>query len=132
LLFAATINQDDGYFWHDALSFMTTKDTVDWMKQEGYNNRWLLPELYMYKCYPEVKKIYNGRPIGNTPESMPLNDNSNQGLHNDVSRQVAGTMLLEETDKRKFSTSTPNELTTAYLKVWNCDGPSHQGLLKMS
>jgi hypothetical protein len=55
---------------------------------------------------------------------MPLNNNLNQHLHNDVSRQVAATMSIEGTDKRKFSTSTPNQLTTAYLKVWNCVGPT--------
>jgi hypothetical protein len=35
---------------------MTAKDTADWMKQEGYFSCWLLPELDLYKDYPEVKK----------------------------------------------------------------------------
>jgi hypothetical protein len=59
LLFKDTIHKDDWLFWHDALSLMTAKDTVVWMKEKGYYKRWILPELDLYKDFPEVKKTYN-------------------------------------------------------------------------
>jgi hypothetical protein len=35
LLFKGTIHEKDWLFWHDALSLMTAKDTVAWMKERG-------------------------------------------------------------------------------------------------
>jgi hypothetical protein len=130
LLFKGTINQNSWWFWHDALSLMTAKDTVLWMKEQGYYSKWLLPELDLYKDFPDVKKRYDGRPIGDTPEGMPLDNNLNQDLHTDVNRQVAATMVLDEDDERKFSTSTPNRLTTAYLKVWTLVGPTSKRIVE--
>jgi hypothetical protein len=130
LVFKGTIHQNDWWFWHDALSLMTAKDTIAWMKEKGYFSRWLLPELDLYRDFPEVKKRYNDRPIGDTPESMPLDNNLNQDLHTDVNRQIAATMMLEEDDIRKFSTSTPNRLTDAYLRVWESVGPTSKRIIE--
>jgi hypothetical protein len=55
---------------------------------------------------------------------MPLDYNLNKDLHDDVDRQVAITHGLEEEDKRKFSMSTPNRATWAYLRVWEKVGPA--------
>jgi hypothetical protein len=30
-------------FYHDALMLMTAKETVEWMEQKGYFERWFLP-----------------------------------------------------------------------------------------
>jgi hypothetical protein len=60
-------------------------------------------------------------PIDNAPESMPLNCNYTRIYITLLT--VAATMALEEGYDRKFSTSNPNRLTIAYLKVWNCYGP---------
>jgi hypothetical protein len=130
LLFRGTPNENDWWFWHDALSLMTAKETVLWMKENGYYSRWLLPELDLYQDYPEVKRRYDGRPIGDTPEGMPLDNNLNQDLHTDVERQVAATLMLGEDDERKFSTSTPNRLTDAYLRVWESVGPTPQRIVQ--
>lgn len=81
LLFKNTPNKNNWWFWHDALSLMTAKETVLWMKENGYYSRWLLPELDLYRDYPDVKRRYEGRPIGDTPEGMPLDNNLNQDLH---------------------------------------------------
>jgi hypothetical protein len=66
------------------------------MKEKGNFSRWLLPELDLYRDFPEVNKRYNDRPISDTPESMPLDNNLNQDLHTDVNRQIAATMMLDE------------------------------------
>jgi hypothetical protein len=39
---------------------------------------------------------------------MPLDNNLNEDLHDDVDRQVAATISLDEEDIDKFSMSTPN------------------------
>jgi hypothetical protein len=109
---------------------MTAKETVEWMKQKGYYSRCLLPELDLYQDFHDVKKRYDGRPIGGTPEGMPLDNNLNQDLHTDVYCQVAATMVLEEGDDWKFSTSTPNRLMSAYLKVWMSIGPTSQRIVQ--
>jgi hypothetical protein len=61
---------------------------------------------------------------------MPLDNNLNQDLHTDVNMQVAATMVLDEDDDRKFSTSTPNRLKDAYLKVWQSIGPTPKRIVE--
>jgi hypothetical protein len=128
--FRGTVHEDNWVFWHDALSLITVKDTVLWMKEKGIYKHWILPELDLYKDYPEVKKNYNNRPIGDTPEAMPLDNNLNQDLHMDVNRNVAATFWLEEDDNNKFSLSTPNRATSAYLRVWETVGPSPKRIIE--
>ena len=53
LLYKETIHRDDWWFWHDALSLMTAKETVAWMKEKGYYHHWLLPELDLYRDYAD-------------------------------------------------------------------------------
>jgi hypothetical protein len=43
--FAGTIHEDDWVWYHDALSLMTSKETIAWMKENDYYNKWLLPKL---------------------------------------------------------------------------------------
>ena len=43
--FIGTTHEDDWFFYHDALSQMTAKKTVEWMKTKGYYKRWLIPQL---------------------------------------------------------------------------------------
>jgi hypothetical protein len=54
-LYNGTIHQNDWVFWHDALSLLTAKETVSWMKDMGNYDRWLLPELDLYRDFLEVK-----------------------------------------------------------------------------
>ena len=43
--FVGTTHENDWYFYHDALSQMTAKSTREWMKEQGYYSRWLIPQL---------------------------------------------------------------------------------------
>ena len=72
------------YQWyHDALSQLTDPKCVKWMKEQGYYDRWIKPELGCNaSVLAENKKglftsntRYACRPVGNTPEGNPL-DNS--------------------------------------------------------
>jgi hypothetical protein len=129
-IFKGTIHQNDWFFWHDALSLMTAKDTINWMKENGYYDRWLLPELDLYRDFPDVKSKYDRRPIGDTPESMPLDNNLNKDLHDDVDRQVAATKMLDEDNLKKFSMSTPKRATSTYLRVWESVGPTPRRIVQ--
>ena len=57
------------YFFivHDALVLMTAKKIINWMRQKGYLNCWLLPLNGLQDGTPYVV-----RPVGNSPEFMPL------------------------------------------------------------
>lgn len=71
---------------------MTAKECVDWMKKqyiEGsdtvlYYDKWVLAVLDLNVKY----KRYHGRPIGNSPEMMPLDNCLNKDLHESVARHV--------------------------------------------
>ena len=55
---------------HDALVLMTEKETIERMKEKNCFHRWFLPMNGLQYGTP-----YDGRPVGNSPEFMPL-DNS--------------------------------------------------------
>lgn len=94
---------------------MTAKETVDWMQTKGYLKHWVLPELNLNKG-----TVYANRPVGNSPEIMPLDCSLNQDVHCAVQSMVLMTSFLEDGDKRKFSVSTPPRGYDAYSRVWNC------------
>ena len=63
------------YIVHDALVLMIAKETINLMKHNGYLPRWLLPLNIMQDGTP-----YAGRPFGNSPEFMPLDNLLNRGI----------------------------------------------------
>jgi hypothetical protein len=69
--FSDTKYSDSWMFYHDALSLMTAKSCIEWMKLQKIGNRtyydcWLLPT---HGCNAEHKR-YAGRPVGDRPEVM--------------------------------------------------------------
>ena len=64
-----------GFFYHNALSQITAKLTVNWMKEKGYYKRWLIPKNGLNNG-----AIYKRRPVGNRPGFMPLDNNLNAGI----------------------------------------------------
>ena len=48
---------------------ITAKETINWMINNGYLNRWLFPLNVMQDGTP-----YAGRHIGNRPNFMPLDN----------------------------------------------------------
>ena len=104
--------ENDWFFYHDALSLMTAKTTITWMKEQGYYKRWVLP-LGINKGTP-----FFGRPIGNSPEMMPMDSSLNKDVDDEVWYHVSLTTTLSEENPLKFSMSTPKRGASAYKRVW--------------
>ena len=54
------------FIFINAFLLMIAKETINWMKQNGYLPRWLLPLNGLQDGTPFV-----GHPVGNIPEFMP-------------------------------------------------------------
>ena len=112
-IFKGTKHEDDWMVYHDALSLMTAVECRQWMQEKGYLKRWVLP------ININIGTRYANRPIGNSPEMMPLDTHCNKYLDDAVRRCIAMTTGLRNDDKRKFLMDTPTNGTRAYLRVWN-------------
>ena len=111
--FKGTTHEDDWYFYHDALSQMTAKSTVRWMKQRNIYRRWLIP-LNGCNC----GTVYVYRPVGNSPEFMPLDNSLNQDIQLSLSLHCAVTAHLPDNDPRKFSMRTPKTIQSGIQRIW--------------
>ena len=103
------VHQDNLFIVHDALVLMTVKGKITRMKDKNYFHSWLLPMNELQDGTP-----YDGRPVGNSPEFMTLNNSLNIDiLHSLRFHCVLIHFLLdgEGTDKEesnmRFSFSTP-------------------------
>ena len=96
-------------FFHDALSLMTTKETVSWMKEKNIYKHWILPEL---GCNDIIggKNCYANCPVGNSPELMCLDNSLNKDVREHFCRHVSCTQKLDRSDPRRFSNATPKEI----------------------
>ena len=112
-------------FYHDALSLMTAKETVEWMKTQKvkedssvtYHDKWILPQHGLNKAF----RRFDGKPIGNSPEMMPLDNCLNKDAHEAVARHVLMSRVsaLDPEDTRVFSMKTPKKGASAYKRIWN-------------
>ena len=111
-LFKGTKYENSWYYYHDALSLKTAKATVTWMKNNGVYSRWLLPlEINM-------GTVYENRPVGNSPEMMPMDNTLNKDHDDEVRFHISLTSHLKEDDPKKFTLSTPKRGSSAYHRVW--------------
>ena len=67
-----------------------------------------------------------GRPVGNSPELMPMDATLNKDVDDGVRYHVALTYNLAHDDPKKFSLSTPKRGSSAYLRVWEQCPPSNR------
>ena len=111
-----TIFKDTWRFYHDALSLMTSKANMDWMKSQGYLDRWILP---LHDLTSDITHYRNPRPIGNHAGAMPWDSSCNKDLDDIVLRHVAATYRLPRDDPRKFSLATPKHVSSAYRRIYN-------------
>jgi hypothetical protein len=115
-IYEGTENKDDWMFYHDALSLMTAKETVRWMKEKDYLKHWILPMGGLHQWDNDLK-VYYGRPIGNSPENMPLDTSLNNNIHQKVEEHVLMTLEMDTTNAEKFDLSTPAKGWSAYRRV---------------
>lgn len=107
------------FFYHDALSLLTAKETIEWMKKKKLGNRsyydcWLLPKHGL-----NVGTTYDGRPVGNSPEMMPMDASLNKDVDDGVKQHIAYSYYLPDDDSHKFSMARPKMGLFAYRRVWN-------------
>ena len=116
-------DSEDWWVYHDALSLMTAKSSVEYMKKKNYYEHWVLPEQDYVHDLPQCKR-FGSRPVGNRPEVMPLDQQLNKDVHDGVDRHVILTQHLDDDDVRKFSMKTPIQGLSAYLRIWDLHPPS--------
>ena len=104
-------------FYHDALSFMTAKETRKWMKEKGYEEMWILPEIYLFSRNLVLKR-YRSRPPGNIPELCNIDSCLNEDFQKAVDCNVRYTYLLHKLDPKRFSIATRKKGTSAYLRIF--------------
>ena len=74
-LMKGSVPEEDLFIVHDALVLMTSKETIIWMKENNNFHRWLLHMNGLQDRTP-----YAGRPVGNSPEFMPLENILNRDI----------------------------------------------------
>ena len=110
-----TKHEDDWYFYHDALTQLTDKRTKDWMVNKGYMKRWLLP---ISPC--NAGTVYEGRPVGNTPEVMPWDCSLNQDVHVTVDNHSCYFRAIPKDHAlyaKRFDKSSPSIMLKSYLRI---------------
>lgn len=117
---------EDTYRWyHDALNQMCDTKCMEWMKAEGYWERWITPELGLnavvrakdengMEC---TSRRYANRPVGDQPELMPHDASLNWDVDCSNNMHVLLTSHLPRDDCRKFSKATPKEITRAISRL---------------
>jgi hypothetical protein len=85
---------------------MTAKETIEWMKEKGYFERWLLPAEGLHTDNTSLK-YYFCKPIGNSPKMMPWGTSLNQDVKCAVDHHVMNMADFLEDDPLKFSLPTP-------------------------
>ena len=74
-LMKGSVNEDDFLMVHSDLVLTTAKETINWMKQNSYLPRWLLRLNGL-----QDGTAYDGRPVGNSAEFMPLDNSLNREI----------------------------------------------------
>ena len=115
-MYKGTQYEDTWVFYHDALSLMTAKETIEWMIQKDYYRRWILPAKGLHQD-DKTLVYYWFRPCGNSPENMPWDTSLNQDVHLAVKRHVGITLELETDSVPKFDMSTPRRGSWAYRRI---------------
>ena len=124
-IYANTPFKDSWMFYHDALSLMTANDCREWMKTQKisedsdvtFYDKWILPQHGLNNGLQRFKD----RPVGNSPEMMPLDNCLNKDWHDLVGLQRGFCAMCgaDKNDPRLFDLSTPKKISSAYLRVWN-------------
>jgi hypothetical protein len=110
-------------FCHNALSLMTAKLCIEWMKQQKIPgevmvvyDRWIKPELGLNNYI----STFGERPPKNSPELMPLDTSLNQDIHESAKKLNLLSMAictLGVANDRLFSMATPKEAARCYKHI---------------
>eukprot|EP01049_Picozoa_sp_SAG25_P005610 SAG25_NODE_389_length_8666_cov_4.431189_6_plen_501_part_00 len=111
--------------YHDALALMTDKRCLQYMKEEGYLDRWILPEHGLNDCvYGKNKKgvwtfstQFAGRVTGDSPELVALDCHCNKDARDCLELHSAITAELATDHPDKFDISTYKKQRDSFLKL---------------
>ena len=116
------------HFYHDALKQLTSASCVDWMRttkvpgeETCIHERWIYPEFGLNDV---IGACWSGRPVGNSPELMPLDNSLNQDIHESVRQHTSMSLVIRavnNSDPRLFSMATPKSTSSAYRRVFDPD-----------
>ena len=112
-----TRHQDDWYFYQDALSLMTAKSTMNWMREKGYKIRQLVPQNDV-----NIGARYYGKPVGKRPEFIPLDNSLNTDGKRAHDRHVAVTLHLPLDNDQKFCNCTPRLINRNLKRIVESTG----------
>ena len=116
---------DNWHFYHDALSQLTHKVSINWMEQTKVPGELKTVFYHWIHSEHDLNKGFGGgrfdlRTPGNSPELMPLDNSLNQDIHVAVNRHVVLSNLSKvENDERTFSLRTPKQIACAYARVFD-------------
>jgi hypothetical protein len=115
-MFEGTKYEDSWVFYHDAPSLMTAKETIEWMKEKGCHEQWLLPVMGLHSDDPNLK-AYLGTIPESGPENMPCHLSLSEEAHEDTQRHTVLTHELANDNPKKLDLSTPKRRSWAYEQV---------------
>ena len=78
----------------------------------GYYDKWVLPVLGCNEA-----TLYRNRPVGNSPELMPLDASLNKDFKDCIMRHVICTLKLHSRDEKKFDISTPTRISSVVRRI---------------
>ena len=79
-LMKGSVHDEDFFIFQNDLVLMTAKETINWMRKNGYLHQWLFPLNGLQYGTP-----YDGRPVGNIPEFMSLDNSLNRDILHSLS-----------------------------------------------
>ena len=65
--------------------------------------------------------VYEGRPVGNSPEFMPLDNSLNADITRSHDFHCRATAKLHKDDPRRFSMATPRTISQGIHRLFECD-----------
>ena len=92
---------------------MTSDEFKRWMDEKGILKHWILPENYL-----NAGTNYANRPVGNSPEMMPLDCLLFQDLILGLRSHIIYTGYLDKDDPKKFSLATIQHGKSALDMLW--------------
>ena len=120
-LMKGLVNDKNFSIFHNALMFITAKETINWMRQNSYLHQWLIPLNRLQDSTP-----YADCPVGNTPKLIPLDKLLNRDiLHSLRMHIVLSRYIVDEEENTKeesnmcFSYSTPREIDRGLKCIWD-------------
>ena len=85
-----------------------------------YLEQWILPSSDLYdNLLIQARNVYQGKPVGNSPEFMPLDCHLNQDLHLSHNYHATITQHLEDDNPMKFDGSTPKRSSHSYHRLFH-------------